>query len=153
VLYANEENGLAGARAYVEQHQAELEKHVVAMECDAGGDKGRAVRVLGGPAGKTALQAWAPWFMPLGVNVEADDFAEGGADTSTLRAAGVPQLDVRQDTSRYFDFHHTANDTVDKLDGAQMTQLAHAFATAAWLAAEQGVDFGRVPEEKRTRKH
>ena len=152
VLYANEENGLAGARAYGEAHAAELGKHVVAMECDGGGDRALAVRVLSGPDGKTALSAWAPWFLPLEVRVEADDFAEGGADTSVLRAAGVPQLDVRQDTSRYFDFHHTANDTVDKLDAAQLTQVARTVATAAWLAAEQGVDFGRVPEDKRTRK-
>ena len=107
------------------------------------------MRVLGSDAAKLALRGWASWLHPLSVAVHDDD-ASGGADTSVLRAAGVPQLDVRQDASRYFDFHHTANDTVDKLDRDAHTQVAHTLATVTWLAAEQGVDFGRVPAEKRT---
>ena len=69
-----------------------------------------------------------------------------------LRAAGVPQLDVRQDASRYFDFHHTANDTVDKIDPQQLTQVARAYSSITWLAAEQQVDFGRVPDDARERR-
>ncbi|MFZ5443144.1 MAG: M28 family peptidase [Myxococcota bacterium] len=151
VLFANEENGLAGAKAYGEAHAAELERHVLALEADSGCDRALAVRLLGSDAGKQALQTWASWLRPLSVVVHADD-AEGGADTSVLRAAGVPQLDVRQDASRYFDIHHTANDTPDKLDRDAHTQVARTMATVVWLAAEQGVDFGRVPQDKRGRR-
>jgi hypothetical protein len=64
----------------------------------------------------------------------------------------VPLLDVRQDASTYFDFHHTANDTVDKLEPIHQAQVARTYATLAWLAAEQEVDFGRTPKELRERK-
>ncbi|MDP1823848.1 MAG: M20/M25/M40 family metallo-hydrolase [Archangium sp.] len=151
VLFANEENGLGGAKAYGLAHQGELGKHVLAMEADSGSDRARAVRLLSADGARAAFLSWGPWLTPLGVVVEPDD-AGGGADTSVLRAAGVPQLDVRQDASRYFDFHHTANDTVDKLDEPQLTQAARAFSTMTWLVAEQPVDFGRVPEDKRARK-
>lgn len=152
VLFANEENGLAGAKAYAAAHAAELPQHVAALEIDAGGGMARSVRVLAQPSALAAVQAWEPSLAPLSVHVETGS-AEGGADTSVLRAAGVPQLDVRQDVSQYFDVHHTANDTVDKIDPVQLTQLARTTATVAWLAAEQGIDFGRVPEPQRTRAH
>jgi carboxypeptidase Q len=152
VLYANEENGLAGGKAYAAAHADELARHVLSMEADAGGDRARSVRLLSADPGSRALFAWANWLTPLGLTVEVDA-ASGGADTGVLRAAGVPQLDVRQDVSRYFDFHHTANDTVDKLDGEQLTQAARAYSAVTWLVAEQEVDFGRVPEAQRKGKH
>jgi Zn-dependent M28 family amino/carboxypeptidase len=152
VLYANEENGLAGGKAYAAAHADELARHVVAMEADLGGDRARSVRLLSADRESRALLAWANWLTPLGLTVEVDP-AGGGSDTGVLRAAGVPQLDVRQDASRYFDFHHSANDTVDKIDAEQITQAARAFSTMAWLAAEQEVDFGRVPEDQRKKKH
>ncbi len=151
VLYANEENGLGGAKAYGLAHADELNKHVLSLEADSGADRARAVRLLAQNSAREPFLSWAPWLAPLGVTVEPDR-AEGGADTSVLRAAGVPQLDVRQDVSRYFDFHHTANDTVDKIDPLQLTQVARAFSTITWLAAEQQVDFGRVPEDARERR-
>ncbi len=151
VLYANEENGLGGAKAYGLAHADELGKHVLAIEADAGADRARAVRLLAQDSAKEPFLSWAPWLAPLGLTVEPDR-AEGGADTSVLRAQGVPQLDVRQDASRYFDFHHTANDTVDKIDPQQLTQVARAYSSITWLAAEQQVDFGRVPDDARERR-
>ncbi len=153
VLFANEENGLSGAKAYGAAHADELPRHVLALEADLGSDRVRTVRLLSGTrASREALHTWGPWLRPLTVTLDDDD-AMGGADLSVLRAAGVPMLDLRQDASRYFDLHHTANDTVDKLDFEQLTQATRAFATMTWLAAEQGVDFGRVPEGKRVRAH
>jgi Zn-dependent M28 family amino/carboxypeptidase len=151
VLFANEENGLAGAKAYGKAHEAELQKLVIAIEADFGTDKVRASRILATDAAREKFLAWAPWLLPLDVRLEPDH-AEGGADLSVLRAAGVPVLDLRQDGSRYFDLHHTANDTVDKLDPAQLAQATRAFASMTWLVAEQDVDFGRVAADSRERK-
>lgn len=151
VLFANEENGLGGAKEYARAHADELAKVVVAMEADSGTDRARATRVLASDEARATFLSWAPWLVPLGVLVE-QEAAEGGADLSTLRAAGVPVIDVRQDASRYFDFHHTANDTVDKLDPAQLAQATRAFAAVTWLAAERDVDFGRVSTDARERK-
>jgi carboxypeptidase Q len=61
----------------------------------------------------------------------------------------VPVLELHQDGTRYFDYHHTANDTVDKIDPPTLAQAAAAFATAAWAAADMEGDFGRVPEAGR----
>jgi hypothetical protein len=151
VLFANEENGLAGGKAYAKAHEAEFAQHVLAMEADSGTGAALAARVLASKEGHAQFMTWAPWLQPLGVPFQGDA-AGGGADLIPLRAAGVPLLDVRQDASTYFDFHHTANDTVDKLEPIHQAQVARTYATLAWLAAEQEVDFGRTPKELRERK-
>ena len=65
--------------------------------------------------------------------------------------AGVPILELRQDGTRYFDMHHSANDTLDKIDPGVLAQAAAAYATAVWAAAEMDGDLGRVPEGMRKR--
>ena len=73
---------------------------------------------------------------PLGVELDAATHATGGADVGPLAPAGVPMVDLAHDVTTYFDFHHTANDTADKLVPADMAQATAAFATAAWMLAE-----------------
>ncbi len=135
VLYANEEFGLSGAAAYAERHRDELPRHVVAMEADHGSD--RVFEVAGGlPASLgTATATVARLLAPLGV-ARGGDEAEGGADLRPLREAGVAVLALHQDSSRYFDVHHTANDTVDKIDRDALRQVVAAYAVSAWVAAE-----------------
>lgn len=148
VFFANEEHGLEGARTYAAAHAAELGSHVVALEADLGADAVFAVQWHGDPATRGRFWTVARALAPLGV--ERDDTVGGvGADVTPLLEAGVPNLELRQDASRYFDLHHTANDTVDKIDPPTIARAATAFATAAWVAAEQDGDFGRVPPELR----
>jgi carboxypeptidase Q len=148
VLFANEEHGLHGAKEYARVHAGEAASHVVAMEADFGADAVYAVRWLGDPATRERFVDLARLMEPLGIERQ-DSNGSGGADVSPLLAAGVPVLDLRQDGTRYFDFHHTANDTVDKIDPGVLSQAAASFATAAWGAAEMDGDFGRVPEAMR----
>ena len=77
--------------------------------------------------------------------------AGGGADVGPLGELGVPLIDVRTDAAPYFDLHHTANDTFDKVDPALLRQNVAAFATLAYLAATYPGDFGRVLKPKRAR--
>jgi hypothetical protein len=70
-----------------------------------------------------------------------DGEAEGGEDVGPTIAAGAPAFDLRQDASRYFDIHHTADDTLDKVDRAQMDQNVAAWAGLIWLIADSDVDF------------
>jgi carboxypeptidase Q len=100
------------------------------------------------PAARERFDELANLLAPLGV-ARQDGRGECGADVSPLLALGVPVLDLRQDGTRYFDVHHTANDTLDKIDPGVLAQAAAAFATAAWGAAEMDGDFGRVPEDAR----
>jgi carboxypeptidase Q len=88
---------------------------------------------------------------PLGVTAQEGD-AFGGSDLSPLRAAGVPVMDVQQDATSYFDVHHTANDTLERISKDDIDQAAAAYAVAAFKAADSAEGFGRVPEEKRKRR-
>ncbi len=144
VLFANEENGLAGAKAYADAHAAELGSHVLALEADLGAGRVYEARFLGPAGAMAAFRAVAAAVEPLGA-VTSDQEAHGGADVSPLMALGVPVMDLRQDASSYFDFHHTANDTVERVRKEDIDQAAAAFAAAAYAAADSTADFGRDP--------
>lgn len=152
VLFANEENGLAGAKTYAKEHEAELGRHVAAIEADFGDGAPYAVRFLAGPAAAPALPGIARVVAPLGV-LASDEEAEGGADLIPLRRAGVPVIDVLQDGTRYFDLHHTANDTFDKIDKDALDRAAAAYAAVAFAVADSPADLGRIPEAKRQGRH
>lgn len=148
VLFANEENGLSGARQYAQAHRAELARHVLAMEADAGTGRAHSLRFLGAPQDQQRFAQLAAELKGLGLSLVEGD-AHGGADLGPLRPAGVPFADVAQDNSTYFDFHHTANDTFDKIDPEALAQVSAAFAVIAHGVANFEGDIGRVPEDKR----
>ncbi len=148
VFFANEENGLAGATAYARAHEAEVAKHVIAMEADFGAARVVEARYSGAEDKRAQFLAVAALVKPLRVVISAEP-AEGGADISPLQALGVPMIDLRQDGTTYFDFHHTANDTVERIEKAEIDQAAAAFAVTAYAAADAPSDFGRLPEDKR----
>lgn len=136
VLYANEEFGLSGGKAYAAAHADEAAQHQAALESDLG--SGRIFRLRTAFAADDAAFAeeLARALAPLGVELDAATHATGGADVGPLAPAGVPMVDLAHDVTTYFDFHHTANDTADKLVPADMAQATAAFATAAWMLAE-----------------
>lgn len=148
VLFANEEAGREGGDEYAKAHAGEAAKIVAAAEADFGADKAYAARYLGAPEARPRFAALAELVAPLGVEADMSD-AYGGTDVAPLRALGIPMFDLEQDGTRYFDFHHTANDTLDKVDEAQITQVVAAFATLAYAIADMDGDLGRVPEAKR----
>ncbi len=87
---------------------------------------------------------------PLGVE-RGDNDAHGGADLSPLRKAGMPVLGMGHDGSYYFDYHHTADDTLDKVNRSDLNQNVAAYVTAAYVAANIEGDFGRLPvDDKKT---
>jgi hypothetical protein len=144
ILFANEENGLSGAKAYAAEHADEFDAHVLGMEADFG--TGRVWR-LDSRVADTALPVIGTMYdalAPLGVERGGNE-AHGGADLGPLKDLGMPVLDLVQDGTRYFDFHHTADDTLDKIDREDLSQAVAAFATAAYIAAAVETDFGRLP--------
>lgn len=148
VLFAAEENSAAGAQAYLAAHAVDLPHVVLAMEADSGTDRARFVRYLGDPAKVDAFHEIARALAPLGI-ARNDDDARAGTDVSPLVSAGVPTIEVRQDATRYFDTHHTANDTAERLDADGLAQVSGAFAEIAFRVAGLEGDLGRVPESKR----
>ncbi len=147
VAFANEENGLAGARAYAKAHAAELPFHVAAIECDSGAGRVSGFGWTAGPSAEAALATVAEILKPFGVgNVKKGG---GGADVGALRAAGVPLFSPIQDSSRYFDVHHSADDTFDKIDREELNTGVAAIAALAYALAESEEPLERIPEAER----
>ena len=127
-----EEVGGDGARAYFKAHGTE--RHALAMESDFGAD--RVWRVdFKLPQGHDDLaKRIAMALAPLGIAAGRQE-AGGGADIAPLVKAGVPVIDLQQDGTRYFDLHHTPDDTLDKVDVAQLRQNVAAWAVTLNLVA------------------
>ena len=78
---------------------------------------------------------------PLGVEISPDPARGSGDDTADLVRAGVPAFAVSQDASRYFDWHHSSEDTLDKVDPAQLNQAVATWAAFVYIAANSDIDF------------
>lgn len=139
VLFGNEEGGLIGARAYAARHAANLKNHVFASESDFGA--GRVWRFDTG-FGEQALAFGAEVQQQLKhLGIEAgSNTASGGPDVSILKAQGVPVATLQQDGTDYFDYHHTPNDTLDKIDPAALQQNLQAWLIMTRLIANSTVD-------------
>ena len=133
VFWGAEEPGIWGGRAYAEAHKAE--NIVLAAESDFGADRVYRVSSKVAAAGLPLIAEIGRVLAPLGVAPTRDNTAGGGPDIVPLAATGVGILELEQDGSRYFDLHHTPDDTFDKVDKAQLDQNVAAYAAAIWLAA------------------
>ena len=139
VLFTNEENGTRGARAYAEEHKAELGKTVLALESDSGGfaPRGFSVGHKDPEAAKrmrARLTEIAALLGPLGKLRVRE--GHGGTDIEPMEPAGVPQvgLDVANET--YFDYHHTEADTLDKVKPQDLADMVAAVAVLAYVVAD-----------------
>ncbi|MBL8149319.1 MAG: M20/M25/M40 family metallo-hydrolase [Blastocatellia bacterium] len=133
VLFTNEENGLRGARAYAEAHQAD--KHAAAIESDSGGAKPVGFSFAGTDEAFQIVEKIAPLLR----GIETDKIVRRngvGADISPLIRAGVPGFGLRQDVTHYFDIHHTDADTLDKIDRHHLALNTAAMTVMAYLLAE-----------------
>lgn len=135
VLFMNEENGLRGGLAYAEQHAAEVELHVAAIESDAGSAAPIAFATTVGTESAEKIRRMTVAIEKLGI-YRFDYSAETGADTSPLIKKGVPGFGLVTDSRRYFDYHHSAADTLDKVDRHELTRDAAALAALTWALAE-----------------
>ncbi len=144
VLFGSEETGVHGGAAYAEAHAGELANHVLAAESDFGADVVYQLRSGVGEDARAHIATMARALSTLGV-APGDNSAGGGADVGAMHAAGVPVLDLDQSGWDYFDYHHTPDDTLDKIDPATLRQNVAAYAIAAYLAAEMAWDFRAAP--------
>ena len=151
VLFANEEFGTDGGEQYHRNIGAELEKHVIGIEADFGA--GRVWRIRTGVAKEALGLAGEIHALLEPIGIERGDNTEGGgADLGTLRKAGMPVLELTPDGTLYFDYHHTPDDTLDKIDRDDINQSVAAHVTAAYIAANVEQDFGRLPVDTRPKK-
>jgi hypothetical protein len=146
VLYGSEEVAQPtdtgnGGGAYLRNIGTAVEKHIVAGESDFGADRVYALGLPPGAQTSDFARAAARVLYPIGVLPSADPELFGGVDIGPLAGAGVPVFGLKQDGSRYFDLHHTADDTLDKIDPEQLSQNVAAWAGLIWLIADSDVDF------------
>ncbi len=145
VLFANEEFGLSGAKEYA--RLAQVEKHILGMEGDFGAGKVWQLASQVAPEALYKVEAMQNMLADMGVEPGSND-SGGGADISPLRKAGMPVLAPRQDGTEYFDIHHTANDTLDKVNRDELDQNVAVYTALTWFAANVEGDFGRLPVEE-----
>jgi Zn-dependent M28 family amino/carboxypeptidase len=129
----NEENGSRGAQQYAKDHGKE--KHVAAIETDAGGAAPTGfTTTLKGDA-LAALEARTKALAAVSSN-RFEVAEEAGADIGPLTEAGVPGFGLVPDPLHYFDYHHTNADTLDKVDPKELAQDTAAIAALAWILAD-----------------
>jgi carboxypeptidase Q len=134
VLWANEENGLRGARAYREAHRDEIDDHVLAIEADAGVFKPLGFGFSGSDAAYEVVREIGTLLDRIGAG--AVTRGGGGPDIGPIMKEGVPGMGLRVDGERYFWYHHTEADTIDKLDPREMAESVAALAVMAYVAAD-----------------
>ena len=148
VLFGSEEvaqpvkpGGDFGGNSYATTHQAELPRHVLAGESDLGTERIYSLAlppaVLRGEFANAVFRVLGP----LGILAAARPPKDAGADIAPSAAAGVPVFLLQQDATRYFDLHHTADDTLDKVDRTQLDQNVAAWVALVWLAADSDLNF------------
>ena len=151
VLFANEEFGTSGSRAYVAANQAEVAQHVLGFEADFGAGPVWRLSSRVNPAQLPVVdqihRALAPFKLARGGNG-----AGGGADLDGLAKLGMPVMSPDLDGTKYFDVHHTANDTLARIDPAALCQSMTAYAIGAWLGAQFPGTWDRVTEPKPPRR-
>jgi len=141
VLFAAEEIGLWGGRAWAEARADEIDNYQLVAESDFGAGEIYAISARVADAAWSVIEAiWAE-LEPLGIELGRRQ-ASGGPDFTPALPLGVAAVDLHQDGTEYFDYHHTVNDTLDKIDPQALAQNAAAYAVLAWLGAQSPVRFG-----------
>ena len=131
VLFANEENGVTGGETYYQSVKKSDEKHIFAIESDAGGFSPRGISLDMIPQRRRLVFAWKDLFLPYGVY----DFSQetSGQDILPLKKLMVPLAELVPDMQRYFDIHHTSKDTFDKVNRRELNLGAVAIAQMVYM--------------------
>jgi hypothetical protein len=137
VLFMNEENGGRGGDAYLAEAKKRNEKHVFAIESDAGGFTPRGFSNMMKPLAFEKLSSWKNIFQSYGI----DDLhiKNSGSDIESLSEVGAALAGLRTDSQRYFDVHHAATDTFESVSKRELELGAFAMAAITYLISEYGL--------------
>ncbi|MES2395302.1 MAG: M20/M25/M40 family metallo-hydrolase [Bacteroidota bacterium] len=136
VAFMNEENGGRGGKKYAEMATLNNEKHIAAIESDAGSFSPRGFSSDATPQVKAKLKSWRPLFEPYGIyNFDRDG---SGADIAPLKNAGVPCFELLPDSQRYFDYHHAATDIFENINKRELELGGAAMTSLIWMISQHG---------------
>lgn len=140
VLWVNEENGLRGGIAYAKDHADEMGKHVVAIESDAGVFRptGFSLECTDKQRETVAAEQMRDIMSLFSSSVGEMTVRVGGsgADISPMKDAGVMLMGQRVEGARYFDYHHSPADTLDKVNPEDLSKNVAVLATVAYILAD-----------------
>ncbi|RYF94046.1 MAG: M28 family peptidase, partial [Caulobacteraceae bacterium] len=144
VMWGSEERG-GSSDAFAATHKNELANFVVAGESDLGADVIYRVALPKGAVADPRMADLPALMAPLKVIVSRDPAAFAGSDTEGLQTAGVPVMQLSQSALRYFDLHHSPDDTLDKVDPRQLAQNVAVWVSLLYLIADSDIDL-RAPQ-------
>jgi carboxypeptidase Q len=134
IAWMNEENGSAGSKQYAKDHEKDWMNHFAAMETDGGAGHPLGINIKGKPEVKKMLAPVAAILQESGAGM-LNLVEHCGADIEPLEKAGVPAFSPIQDSRFYFNYHHTAADTLDKIVPKELAENSAIVAVAAYALA------------------
>ena len=137
VMFADEENGGGGSDAYLDNARKNNEKHIFALESDAGGFSPRGFGISGTESSYNKILGWKDLFFPYGVYLFKA--GGGGADVGPLREIGATVAGLEPDSQRYFDIHHAATDVFENVSERELRLGAANMALLIYLVSEYGL--------------
>lgn len=134
VGWTNEENGMRGGNAYRDAHRRELDHHILAIESDGGVFKPEGFGFTGSDDAFAKVSEIGTFLQRIGAGKIVK--GGGGADIGPIMALGVPGMGLNVEETRYFWYHHTDADTVDKLDPREVAMCVASMAVMAYVVAD-----------------
>ncbi|MBP1164367.1 hypothetical protein JOE44_001251 [Chryseobacterium sp. PvR013] len=131
VCFANEENGVKGGIQYGKTVKEKNEKHLFAIETDAGGFAPRGIALDMDDTKRNQIKSWSNLFLPYGVYNFEERFS--GTDLYPLHDMGIPAAELMPDSQRYFDIHHTEEDTFEKVNRRELLLGATALTQIIYM--------------------
>ncbi len=144
IPWMNEENGLAGGRAYAALHKDEINNHIAAIESDLGASHPIGFHAHATPEALAKLRTASALMQSFGAGLVNVVNNSPEADISPLDALGVPTFGLWQDSRTYFDFHHTTADTFDKVVPRELAENAAVMAVLAYTIANLPEPLSRI---------
>lgn len=136
IAWMDEERDGRGHDAYASQHRDDFAHYAAALESDSGAGHPLGFNVTMSTAALNQLRPVVEVLQPIGANLLQMVTNSPEADIAPMSQAGVPVLGLMQDTRAYFGYHHTASDTLDKIDPQQLKECAAAMAVMSYALAE-----------------
>ena len=135
IAWMNEENGLMGGRTYAQDHETAIRNHLAAIESDLGAGHPVGFSAHASAQAVEMLRPISSVLQASGAGVVRSSVGPEGADVSPLDAAGVPTIAPIQDNRTYFNYHHTAADTLDKVVPRELAENSAVIAVVAYAIA------------------
>jgi carboxypeptidase Q len=145
VWFGAEEEGGFGGEAYAKAHGSE--KHALTAEADFGGDRVWRFRASTRDPKSPFLTELTNVLGQIGVGPDSAP-AHGGTDVGPMVQRGTPVIDLEQDGTRYFDIHHTADDTLDKIDPVQLAQAIEAWTAMLRVVVDTDDPLALLPPQQ-----